>query len=282
MTGYGKVVIELPSKTMRIEMRSLNSKSLDVNMRIPSDYRSKELELRKIVGKRMGRGKIDVSIYIETNKTQSTSKVNKAVVQDYIQQLKSISDKQTETELLKMAIRLPDAISSEKEEVNGEEWTQILEGLEDTLNHIETYRKDEGLVLFKVFQKHINAIDKNLQLVVEIDSDRIESVRGKLEKGITELKEDLDKNRFEQELIYYIEKLDITEEKVRLKNHLSYFLESLNSTESNGKKLGFISQEIGREINTIGSKANFAPMQKLVVQMKDDLEKIKEQLLNIL
>jgi uncharacterized protein (TIGR00255 family) len=230
----------------------------------------------------MCRGKIDVSIYIETNKAQSTSKVNKAVVQDYMQQLKSISDKQTETELLKMAIRLPDAISSEKEEVNGEEWTQILEGLEDTLNHIETYRKDEGLVLFKVLQKHINAIDKNLQLVVEIDSDRIESVRGKLEKGITELKEDLDKNRFEQELIYYIEKLDITEEKVRLKNHLSYFLESLNSTESNGKKLGFISQEIGREINTIGSKANFAPMQKLVVQMKDDLEKIKEQLLNIL
>ncbi|MDA8591994.1 DUF1732 domain-containing protein, partial [Flavobacteriaceae bacterium] len=180
------------------------------------------------------------------------------------------------------AVRMPDAISTEREDIDPKEWKTISDEVLVVLEKIENYRKDEGAALEKDFSKRISKIDDLLKDVVKIDPERIEHVRDRLNKGIAELKEKVDKNRFEQELIYYIEKLDITEEKIRLKNHLDYFLKNLNLDESNGKKLGFISQEIGREINTIGSKANYAPMQKLVVQMKDELEKIKEQLLNVL
>ena len=282
MTGYGKFVLELPLKTIRIEIRALNSKSIDLNMRMPSDYRSKELELRKIIGKELRRGKVDVSLYVEKSNSEKAAQINPAVVQNYIQQLKDIAPTDSVLEFLKMAVKMPDAFSTEKEEVDSEEWSQIMNAVAKALEGIKAYRSDEGQVLLADFTKRIKAIENLLKSVVEMDPERVVNVRERLAKGVAEFKESLDQNRFEQELIYYIEKLDITEERVRLQNHLNYFIKTLNSVDSNGKKLGFISQEIGREINTIGSKANFAPMQKQVVQMKDELEKIKEQLLNVL
>ena len=282
MTGYGNFVLKLPLKTIRIEIRALNSKSIDLNMRMPLSYRNKELELRKIIVKELGRGKVDVSIYVEKIESEKAAKINTAVVQNYIKQLKDIEPTDSVLELLKMAVKMPDAFSTEKEDLDAEEWSQILNAVAKALEGINAYRSDEGQVLLADFTARIKAIENLLKSVVEIDPERVVNLRDRLAKGVEEFKESLDQNRFEQELIYYIEKLDITEEKVRLQNHLDYFIKTLNSVDSNGKKLGFISQEIGREINTIGSKANFAPMQKQVVQMKDELEKIKEQLLNVL
>lgn len=282
MTGYGKFVIELPLKTIRVEIRALNSKSIDLNLRMPSDYRSKELELRKIIGAALGRGKVDVSLNVEKSKSEKAAKINLAVVQNYIQQLKGIAPTDSVLELLKMAVKMPDAFGAEKEEIDAEEWSQILNAVAKALEGLNAYRSDEGQVLLTDFTARIKTIESLLKNVEKMDSERVVNMRKRLGKGVAEFKESLDQNRFEQELIYYIEKLDITEEKVRLQNHLNYFIKTLNSVDSNGKKLGFISQEIGREINTIGSKANFAPMQKQVVQMKDELEKIKEQLLNVL
>lgn len=282
MTGYGKFVLELPLKTIRVEIRALNSKSIDLTLRMPSDYRSKELELRKIIGAALGRGKVDVSLNVEKSKSEKAAKINLAVVQNYIQQLKDIAPTDSVLELLKMAVKMPDAFGAEKEEIDAEEWSQILDAVAKALEGLKAYRSDEGQVLLTDFTARIKTIESLLKNVGKMDSERVVNMRKRLGKGVAEFKDGLDQNRFEQELIYYIEKLDITEEKVRLQNHLNYFIKTLNSVDSNGKKLGFISQEIGREINTIGSKANFAPMQKQVVQMKDELEKIKEQLLNVL
>ena len=282
MTGYGKVVLELKAKTVRIEIKSLNSKSLDLNVRMPNDYRPKELELRKIIGSRLKRGKIDVSFYVDIEKAKNPTKINTSIVKNYMDQLSNISGGGQNLDLLRMAIKMPDSISAEKEEIDEQEWSLIISGAEDALNKIENYRKDEGKALYSDFSNRLNNIKSLLKKAVEIDPERIKKVRERLTKSVLELKEKIDQNRFEQELIYYIEKLDINEEKIRLDNHLDYFFKTLNQNQSNGKKLGFIAQEIGREINTIGSKANYAPMQKIVVQMKDELEKIKEQLLNVL
>ena len=282
MTGYGKVVLELNAKTVRIEIKSLNSKSLDLNVRMPNDYRPKELELRKIIGSRLKRGKIDVSFYVDIEKAKNPTKINTSIVKNYMYQLSNISGGGRNLDLLKMAIKMPDSISAEKEEIDEQEWSLIISGAEDALNKIENYRKDEGKALYSDFSNRLNNIKSLLKKAVEIDPERIKKVRERLTKSVLELKEKIDQNRFEQELIYYIEKFDINEEKIRLDNHLDYFFKTLNQNQSNGKKLGFIAQEIGREINTIGSKANYAPMQKIVVQMKDELEKIKEQLLNVL
>ena len=282
MTGYGKVVLELNAKTVRIEIKSLNSKSLDLNVRMPNEYRPKELELRKIIGSRLKRGKIDVSFYVDIEKAKNPTKINTSIVKNYMDQLSNISGGGQNLDLLKMAIKMPDSISAEKEEIDEQEWSLIISGAEDALNKIENYRKDEGKALYSDFSNRLNNIKSLLKKAVEIDPERIKKVRERLTKSVLELKEKIDQNRFEQELIYYIEKLDINEEKIRLDNHLDYFFKTLNQNQSNGKKLGFIAQEIGREINTIGSKANYAPMQKIVVQMKDELEKIKEQLLNVL
>lgn len=281
MTGYGKSVLQLPTKKISIELKSLNSKNLDVNARMPSMYRAKELDIRKQIAKHLVRGKIDFSLYVEITGEDTSSKINKTVVTEYIKQLKEVVDGDT-TELLKMAIRLPDAVTTERDEIDEKEWDLISNGITDALAKIVAYREDEGASLKQDFTDRIATLKELLQAVIVMDPERIEGVRARLEKGIAEIKEKVDENRFEQELVYYIEKFDITEEKVRLDNHLGYFIKALNSNDSNGKKLGFISQEIGREINTIGSKSNYAPMQKLVVQMKDELEKIKEQLLNVL
>ncbi|RNC88350.1 MAG: YicC family protein [Winogradskyella sp.] len=282
MTGYGKSVLQLPNKKISIELKSLNSKNLDVNARMPSMYRAKELDIRKAIAKHLVRGKVDFSLFVEITGEDTSSKINKTVVQEYIKQLKDVVDGGDTTEMLKMAIRLPDAVTTERDDINEEEWNLIVKAIDDAIAKIVTYREDEGAILKQDFTSRIDTLNSLLKDVITMDPERIEGVRARLEKGVADIKEKVDENRFEQELIYYIEKFDITEEKVRLDNHLEYFIKTLNSDDSNGKKLGFISQEIGREINTIGSKSNYAPMQKLVVQMKDELEKIKEQLLNVL
>ncbi len=281
MTGYGKTVLQLPTKKITIELKSLNSKNLDLNVRIPSYYREKELNIRKNLASALVRGKIDFSIYIENNGGETSSKVNENAVKEYMNQLRNIVDS-NEVELLKMAVRLPDALKTEREELDEQEWAQITTGINETIVEINNYRTDEGRALYNDFIVRISNIETLLTSIIEMDPQRMEQVKEKLKKGIDELAVKVDENRFEQELIYYIEKLDITEEKVRLKNHLAYFKKTLESNDSNGKKLGFITQEMGREINTIGSKSNFVEMQKLVVQMKDELEKIKEQNLNVL
>lgn len=281
MTGYGKSVIQLPTKKISIEVKSLNSKNLDLNTRMPSLYREKELSIRKLIASKLVRGKIDFSLYMEITGEETSTQINKTVVKQYIKQLKDVVDGD-ETELLKMAIRLPDAVTTERDEIDEDEWSQISKEIDNSLGKILQYRIDEGKSLEDEFISRAQNISDILDEVIAMDPDRIDGVRERLNKGISDIKEKVDENRFEQELVYYIEKFDITEEKVRLKNHLDYFQKALKSDDSNGKKLGFISQEMGREINTIGSKSNYAPMQKLVVQMKDELEKIKEQLLNVL
>lgn len=281
MTGYGKSILQLPTKKITIELKSLNSKNLDLNARMPSIYREKELGIRKLLADKLVRGKIDFSIYVETTAEDTSTQINTPAVKQYISQLKKVVDGD-DLELLKMAVRFPDALNTVREEIDETEWKAIENEINTTIDHITDYRLDEGKVLETDFKNRILSIESLLEKVIAMDPERVEAVRERLLKGIEELKEKYDENRFEQELVYYIEKFDITEEKVRLKNHLEYFIEALNSKDSNGKKLGFISQEIGREINTIGSKSNYAAMQQLVVQMKDELEKIKEQLLNVL
>lgn len=281
MTGYGKSVIQLPTKKISIEIKSLNSKNLDLNTRMPSLYREKELDVRKLIATKLERGKIDFSLYMEITGEETSTQINKTVVKQYIKQLREVVDGD-ETELLKMAIRLPDAVTTERDEIDEDEWSKIEKEIDSSLEKIHEYRLDEGKSLESEFFDRTQNISDLLDQVIAMDPERIEGVRDRLQKGVADLKEKVDENRFEQELIYYIEKFDITEEKVRLKNHLDYFSKALKSDDSNGKKLGFIAQELGREINTIGSKSNYAPMQKLVVQMKDELEKIKEQLLNVL
>ncbi|WP_339647827.1 YicC/YloC family endoribonuclease [uncultured Salegentibacter sp.] len=281
MTGFGKSITQLPSKKVTVEIKSLNSKNLDVNARIPSQYREKELQLRNTISKSLTRGKVDFSLFVEVTGEETTTSVNRGAVKNYMQQLKSIVDGD-ETELLKMAVRMPDAVTTEREEIDESEFKAIEAAVIEALEEINQFRTDEGEALEKDLKLRVNNIEALLQEVLRIDPERVDAVKERLRKGVADLKENVDENRFEQELVYYIEKFDITEEKVRLENHLAYFNESINSQDSNGRKLGFISQEMGREINTIGSKSNYAPMQQLVVQMKDELEKIKEQLLNVL
>lgn len=279
MTGYGKSIINLPTKKITIELKSLNSKNLDLNTRIPGVFREKEVEIRRKLTKELIRGKIDLSLFVETTSEESTTIINKSIVTHYVQQLREFD---SNSDVLSIAMRLPDVLKTEREELDETEWNAIENTIDDAILLFQKFRNDEGEVLKNEFIFRIEEIRNNLAEVIELDSERLEAVREKLLKAVSDLKVTVDENRFEQEMIYYLEKLDITEERVRLNNHLDYFIEELNGDDSNGKKLGFISQEIGREVNTIGSKANFAPMQKMVVQMKDELEKIKEQLLNVL
>ena len=284
MTGYGKSVLHLSDKKVTIEIKSLNSKNLDLNVRIPSYYRVKELAVRKELASSLIRGKVDFSIYIEMTADETSTTVNKGVVTEYMQQLRNVvqTGSSNDVELLKMAVKMPDALKTEREELNEGEWVEINAKIKEAIKEIIQYRIDEAASLEDDFKLRIKNIQSFLEEVKSFDEARIEFVKERLNKAIDELKVTIDENRFEQELIYYLEKLDINEEKVRLANHLSYFLQELDTPDSNGKKLGFIVQEIGREVNTIGSKANFAPMQKAVIQMKNELEKIKEQILNVL
>jgi len=281
MTGYGKSILQLPSKKITIEIKSLNSKNLDLHSRVPSSYREKELEMRKKVSMSLVRGKVDFNLYVEITGEETNTKINETIVNQYMKQLSNVVNGD-DIELLKMAVLMPDSLLTERKEIEETEFKNISETIDQALISINNYRVDEGKILEDDFIMRSQTISELLEKVITIDSTRIETVKERLRKAITELKEAVDENRFEQELIYYLEKYDITEEKIRLENHLNYFNKAIRSEDSNGKKLGFICQEIGREINTIGSKANDAPMQQLVVQMKDELEKIKEQALNVL
>ncbi|MDA8595544.1 YicC family protein [Flavobacteriaceae bacterium] len=281
MTGYGKSIIQLSSKKITIELRSLNSKNMDLNVRMSSQYKEKELDIRKKVAKSLVRGKVDFSIYIENTAEETSSQINLPIVNEYITQLSQIQSS-SESDLLSIAMRLPDAMKTTREEFDEEEWEVIEEGIHEALEKLQLYRKDEGDSMTTDLKQNIESIDRLMQEVKELAEARMTHVKQRLKNALEELSMNVDENRFEQEMIYYLEKLDINEEMVRLENHLNYFNEELNSPISNGKKLGFIAQELGREINTTGSKSNYAPMQHVVVKMKNELEKIKEQILNIL
>lgn len=287
MTGFGKSTAEIPGKKVVVEIRSLNSKSLDLNLRLPYIYKEKELELRNAISKQVERGKVDLTVYTEAIQEALPVAINKTLAKIYYKELKALSEELADnsSDLLSLAIKMPDVMKAEKEaiELDPAEWQEIKKTVDSAIEAFQKFRLDEGKTLANEFQSRIGIISALLTEVLQLDGLRIDNIRARIKNNLTEIldKEKIDNNRFEQELIYYIEKLDITEEKLRLKTHLDYFKATMNEPGS-GRKLGFISQEIGREINTIGSKANDAGIQKLVVQMKDELEKIKEQLLNVL
>ena len=281
MTGFGKSEVLVLTKKLTVEIRTLNSKNIDLNFRVPHIFRELEPQLRGLLNKGLTRGKIDVSVYVEGNSGKNTTQINKEVIDDYIAQLQGIHQGKT-TELLKMAIRLPDALKTEKEDLKEEEKEALLTVFSSALERVNDYRENEGAALGKDFVIRLDVIKNLLDDAILIDPERKEKITLKLKTALDQLTLEIDQNRLEQELIYYLEKYDITEEKVRLANHLAYFNEIMAQDQPNGKKLGFIAQEMGREINTIGSKANHSGLQKIVVQMKDELEKIKEQLLNVL
>ncbi len=287
MTGFGKFVSEIPGKKITVEVRSLNSKSIDLNLRMPYMYKEKELELRSYVSKQMERGKVDLTIFTESTNESAPVAINKTLAKTYYKELKSLSEELNEgsSNLLALVLKMPEVMKAEREvvELDDAEWLQVKTAVDKSIEAFQVFRSDEGKILANEFETRINIIYDLLEQVLAGDAARIENIRTRIKNNIAELveKEKIDENRFEQELIYYIEKLDITEEKLRLKTHLDYFIKTMQEP-SGGRKLGFIAQEIGREINTIGSKANDATVQKLVVQMKDELEKIKEQLLNVL
>ena len=281
MTGYGKKETQFEDKRISIEIRALNSKSADINLRTPSYIRELDTKIRKLLSMEMNRGKIDLNIHIEFNGQNIPNKINTSVINSYIHQLESIGDT-TISERLAIAMRLPDTLKSDREILSEQEKNLIFKLLDSVIEDIKSYRLDEGAELEKDMLLRIDLIENHLEAIKKIDPERNDKIEIKLRDSLENLKIEVDANRFEQELIFYLEKFDITEEKVRLKNHLDYYRKIMKSDVPVGKKLGFISQEIGREINTIGSKANHAELQKIVVQMKDELEKIKEQLLNIL
>lgn len=287
MTGYGKAECELKDRKITVEIKSLNSKNLDIYTKIPGIYREKELEIRNSISKKLHRGKVEFVLYYEISNENKGTTINSGVVKNYFNQLKTIADDlnlETSEQLLQMAIRLPETLNVEKEEINEDDWKLISQAIDSAMDQLNEFRLQEGKYLQEDIEQRIHKIDEFKEKITPFELNRTEKIRTRLNDSINSLNTDqeIDKNRFEQELIYYLEKLDITEEKVRLTNHCNYFLEMLKEKESNGKKLGFITQEIGREINTIGSKANDSDIQKFVVLMKDELEKIKEQMLNIL
>jgi uncharacterized protein (TIGR00255 family) len=291
MTGYGKAAAELPGKKLLIEIKSLNSKGLDLSVKLPGAFREKEMEIRALLSQRLERGKVELYVSAEKSADIVTYSINKSLFLQYYKELKSLLSELKEADrdgLIPVILNIPDVLQSEKAEFEETDWAILLEGIESALQSVEEFRTAEGNILETDMRARVQLI---LDLLISIDPferNRLNDIRERIRTGFQNIsKSDLlqtmpDENRFEQELIYYIERLDITEEKVRLKKHCDYFIETLNEPNSQGKKLGFVSQEIGREINTIGSKANDAGIQKIVVQMKDELEKIKEQLLNIL
>ncbi len=282
MTGFGKASLQLATKKITVEVKSLNSKGLDLNTRMPSVFRENELALRNLLAQKLERGKVDFSLYVEVTGEETSSKINAPIVKAYMAQMKAILPDANETELMKMAVRMPDTMKTEREEMDPNEWKQIQTVIDEAIENMLSFRTSEGASLEKEFTLRIENIRNYMHQALALDPERVTAIKERLQTAIEELKVNVDTNRFEQELIYYLEKLDITEEKVRLTNHLDYFLQTLNGNEANGRKLGFITQEMGREINTMGSKSNHAEMQKLVVMMKDELEKIKEQVLNVL
>lgn len=287
MTGYGKAEFETGNKKITLELKSLNSKQLDINSRLPILYREKDLTIRKEISEKLVRGKIDFSLYIENLGTESNSAINESIVTAYFNQLSKIQSNlglPVTEQIMQNVMRLPDTVKTVYEELDEREWKGIFVKVQEVICSLDQFRVQEGMALDRDIRSNIADIQQLLAQVDPFESLRIDAIKSRILDGLNELNLNgsLDKNRFEQELIYYLEKLDINEEKVRLTNHCRYFLETMDSTGDVGKKLGFIAQEIGREINTIGSKANESNIQRIVVQMKDALERIKEQLLNVL
>jgi len=287
MTGFGKATCELPDKSVTIEIKSLNSKQLDIYARLPNIYKEKELELRNLVSKYLVRGKVEFTITYEITDIASSAKINIPLVKEYYQQLKALNnelDGDSKNSLLQIIMRFPDALVAEKEELSEAEWNKLSKKIAEALEGINSFRIQEGAALERDITGRIQKILDLLNDLAQFEAERIDRIRDKINDSLkVNFDQDkYDENRFEQELIYYLEKIDITEEKVRLQNHCSFFQEVLKEKEPVGKKLSFIAQEIGREINTIGSKANHSDIQRLVVMMKDELEKIKEQLMNVL
>ncbi|MBS1646186.1 MAG: YicC family protein [Bacteroidetes bacterium] len=285
MTGFGKAKNHFNDKTITVEIRTLNSKGIDASLRMPNLYREKEIELRNELTKSLDRGKIDVLVQVEYHSEQPATQINTALAQSYYAQLKELANsiKQPDTYLLEQIMRMPDVMKTANRTLTEEEYKHIFETLKEAIKNTITFRRTEGQALLSEFEKRIALILGYVEAIETIDPLRIERIKTRIHKNLSELitLENIDKNRLEQELIYYIEKIDITEEKTRLRTHLTHFLDTTKETAS-GRKLNFISQEMGREINTIGSKANDAAIQKMVVLMKDELEKIKEQSLNVL
>ncbi|HBT84715.1 MAG: YicC family protein [Fermentimonas sp.] len=286
MTGYGKAVAELPNKKITIEIKSLNSKQFDLYTRIPSVYRVKEIELRNSLSRILERGKIDLTMNVEVFSKDVSSRIDHNVLAQYrdeIEQFALNNNIPAPADWFSVLLRLPDVMKQDIEELDEEEWKVIEEAIENAANEVISFRKQEGAMLENVLSEKISNIRTLLSEVEQFEEERIEKVKSRIYEGLSHLEGfEIDKNRFEQEIIYYLEKLDINEEKTRLAHHLNYFDETLKADQSQGKKLGFIVQEIGREINTLGSKSNQSDMQRIVVQMKDELEQIKEQILNIL
>jgi uncharacterized protein (TIGR00255 family) len=287
MTGFGKTEFEVGTKKITLEIKSLNSKQLDINTRVPSMYREKDLEIRRLISEMLTRGKVDFALYLDNLGTESTSRINAAIIKDYYSQLKEVHLElglEINETIMQSIMRLPETVKMVYEELDETEWLMVRENLVKTLENLNSFRDQEGLALRADIETNIQNILDLLKQVDPHENQRIDNVKTRIMDSLEslQLNGNIDKNRFEQELIYYIEKLDINEEKVRLANHCSYFTETMNEGEPSGRKLGFIAQEIGREINTLGSKANESNLQRIVVQMKDNLEKIKEQVLNIL
>lgn len=286
MTGFGKATGDFNGKNITVELRSLNSKQFDLNLRIPGLYKEKELDLRSNLSRSLSRGKVELSIYVESGDGSSSHTLNHDLAQNYHRELSSLASSLNEQpgNFMEMILRMPDVLKSVRPELEEGEWKEVQLLVSSALDRLQNFRSTEGSTLEEVFRTHIAAILRLLTEIEPFETARIATIRERIQKNLEEAVADqnLDRNRFEQELIFYLEKLDVTEEKVRLKTHCDYFLEILDHNDPQGKKLGFIAQEIGREINTLGSKANQADMQKLVIQMKDELEKIKEQILNVL
>lgn len=281
MTGFGRSEGVFEGKKLTIDVKSLNSKSFDLNIKMPLRYKEKEFEIRKMLNDRILRGKVDCYINIESLDHSSDVNINHDLVTSYIDELKKIAGDGPDFEYLKMAIRMPDVISSKADVLSEDEWIFLIEILNESLTKFENFRTTEGVILQDELERNIRKIETFLSQVEPYEDVRMDSVKERYRKSLNEF-DQIDETRFYQEMAYYTEKLDIAEEKVRLTQHLKYYMEVMATENFNGKKLGFISQEIGREINTLGSKANHAEIQKLVVMMKDDLEKIKEQTLNVL
>lgn len=287
MTGFGKTEFEVGKKKITLEIKSLNSKQLDINTRVPSMYREKDLEIRRLISEMLIRGKVDFALYLDNLGTESSAKINKAIIGDYFRQLTEVHEElglSVGETIMQSIMRLPDTVKTVYEELDETEWLVVRENLVKTLDQLNAFRDQEGQALRTDIEGNIQNI---LDLLAQVDpheNQRLDNVKARILDSLEslQLNGNVDKNRFEQELIYYIEKLDINEEKVRLANHCSYFVETMNESEPSGRKLGFIAQEIGREINTLGSKANESNLQRIVVQMKDNLEKVKEQVLNVL
>ena len=288
MTGFGKATFEYGNKKIVVEIRSLNSKQADISTRIASLYREKEIEIRNEISQKLERGKIDFSLYIDNaSKESAMQQINQSVVKSYYSQIKSMSEilgVSAPENWFEVLLRMPDTLKMEALELDENEWNEILRATDNAINQLQEFRVQEGKVLRLVFEDKIKNIKNLLEQITPFEIERVEKIKTRLEENLQALSEKIeyDKNRLEQELIFYIEKLDVNEEKVRLRNHLDYFIETMDNEKSPGKKLGFIVQEIGREVNTLGSKANHSEMQKLVILMKDELEQIKEQVLNIL